>query len=293
MSGERYGNVVLGQHPTWLPNFGTFALPQPDRVEDGVAIIDTVEKLREHLQLAIMVELSTIPTYLYGMYSVDTSKDTTGSRDVIFSVVIQEMLHLVLAGNALKAVGGNPTLYPKKGDLEYWPKYPMDMAGHANPPVVLNLRRPDLSQILSYLHVELPESAGAAPEPDKYHSLGQFYEAIKASMKKLLPSHPSLIDPTSVNYQFSPDDKVYRTRPSGGIIQIVDFDTASKAFDIIIEQGEGGGPNGEEFDDDPTELAHFFKFATLLLKPPSVIKTIDNPRTPDYKDPKLAAVRTT
>lgn len=59
----------------------------------------------------------------------------------------------MLAGNALKAVGGSPTLYPKKGHLEYFPKYPMHMAGHADPPVVLALRRPDLYQVLSYLHV--------------------------------------------------------------------------------------------------------------------------------------------
>lgn len=289
MSGERYGNVVLGQHPTWLPRFGSFTLPKPDRVEDGVAHIDDVKTLQEHLQLALMVELSTIPTYLYGMYSVDQANDKTNARTALFSVVIQEMLHLVLAGNALKAVGGSPTLYPKKGHLEYFPKYPMHMAGHADPPVVLALRRPDLYQVLSYLHVELPEVSGAAPESEQYHSLGQFYDAIKIAMNNLLPKIPDLIDPTSADFQFSSDDGIYYTRPSGGIIQVVDIKTAAAAFDTIIEQGEGAG--GSSHDEDPSELAHFFQFAKLLqAPPPAVIKTIDNPKTPDYKDPKIAAV---
>lgn len=109
-------------------------------------------------------------------------------------------------------------------------------------------------------------------------------------MNNLLPKIPDLIDPTSADFQFSSDDKIYRTRPSGGIIQVVDIKTAAAAFDTIIEQGEGAG--GSSHDEDPSELAHFFQFAKLLqAPPPAVIKTIDNPKTPDYKDPKIAAVR--
>ena len=47
---------------------GRFRLPKPDYGDGGP--IQTVEKLREHLQAAMAVELSTIPLYLYGMYSV-------------------------------------------------------------------------------------------------------------------------------------------------------------------------------------------------------------------------------
>ncbi|KAJ8456662.1 hypothetical protein ONZ45_g18632 [Pleurotus djamor] len=273
MPGESYGNVVIGEHPTWLPSFGSFAMPKPDKVEGGVAHIETVDNLREHLQLALMVELSTIPLYLYGLYSVDP-KDTT-SRGVISSVAVQEMLHLVLAGNTLKAVGGNPTLYPKKGELEYWPKYPMNMAGHANPPVILNLRKPDRNQVLTYLHVELPEAAGSAPESDQYHSLGQFYKAIEG-------------DPASAKFQFSSDDGIYFDEKSGGVVQVVDLKSAVDALEIIVEQGEG--TNGQPVDRDPNELAHFFKFLTLLSKQPTTVNTVSNPITSDYKDPKIAAV---
>ncbi|KAJ8518389.1 hypothetical protein ONZ45_g4533 [Pleurotus djamor] len=252
--GTPYGNIVIGQHPTWLPKFGSFVLPKPDKIHDGVAVISTVENLREHLQLALMVELSTIPLYLYGVYSV-APKDPT-ARGVISSVVVEEMLHLALAGNTLKAVGGNPTLYPKKGLLEYWPKYPMNMAGHADPPVVLNLRKPDRNQVLTYLHVELPQAVGAAPQPNQYSTLGQFYKAIEDALANLTPSDPNLFDPASAKFQFSSDDGIYDEEKSGGLVQVVDLETAINALQIIVEQGEG--LNGSPDDRDPSELAHFF-----------------------------------
>ena len=61
--------------------------------------IDTVEDLRDHLQLAIKVELTTIPPYLYALYSIDDPATT--SAKYIRSVVTEEMLHAVLMANIL------------------------------------------------------------------------------------------------------------------------------------------------------------------------------------------------
>lgn len=52
----------------------------PSRVPDlpsngGNQPITTIESLRSHLQSAIQVELSTIPLYLFGMYSVQIPKE--------------------------------------------------------------------------------------------------------------------------------------------------------------------------------------------------------------------------
>jgi hypothetical protein len=51
--------------------------PKPQQGDDGP--IQTVESLREHLQVALAVELSTIPLYLYGMYSVNNAPDVSSA----------------------------------------------------------------------------------------------------------------------------------------------------------------------------------------------------------------------
>ena len=67
-------------------------------------------KLRESLQTAVEIELSTIPIYLYTYYSVNRTRHTgeritsldlyankVGSH--IMSVAVEEMLHLSLSSN--------------------------------------------------------------------------------------------------------------------------------------------------------------------------------------------------
>jgi hypothetical protein len=45
-------------------------LPLPDTDKAGESPIQTVESLRTHLQTAMAVELSSIPLYLFAMYSI-------------------------------------------------------------------------------------------------------------------------------------------------------------------------------------------------------------------------------
>ena len=56
---------------TGIPHGGGINLPIPDSPEHP---IQTVESLRIHLQTAMAVELSTIPLYLFGMYTVKSPK---------------------------------------------------------------------------------------------------------------------------------------------------------------------------------------------------------------------------
>jgi rubrerythrin len=71
--------------------------------------IDTVKELHAHLRLAGIVELTTIPTYLYAMYSLDDL--ASDAAKLIRSVAVEEMLHLALVGNLLLATGGEPKFY--------------------------------------------------------------------------------------------------------------------------------------------------------------------------------------
>src|SRR5579871_5515297 len=71
--------------------------------------IRTLEQLREHLQTAMQVELSTIPPYLCALYSIKEGTNQESAR-IIQSVVMEEMLHLVMVANIINALGFNPQI---------------------------------------------------------------------------------------------------------------------------------------------------------------------------------------
>jgi hypothetical protein len=56
----------------------------------------SVARLKELLQAAVTLELSTIPPYLCALYSMHP-KGNDEAKLVIRSVVVEEMLHMVLA----------------------------------------------------------------------------------------------------------------------------------------------------------------------------------------------------
>jgi hypothetical protein len=60
-------NTLLSRTKSKLSHSITFPKPEP-----GNHPIRTVKSLQEHLQTAMAVELSTIPLYLFGMYTVKT-----------------------------------------------------------------------------------------------------------------------------------------------------------------------------------------------------------------------------
>ena len=82
---------------------GGLKLPRPDSDNQP---IETVESLRTHLQTAMAVELSTIPLYLFGMYSVKTPAQyvndpryydpITGAvrSMVVFSTYLKQLIQL-------------------------------------------------------------------------------------------------------------------------------------------------------------------------------------------------------
>ena len=69
--------------------------------------ITTVESLREHLQWAIELEHFTLPPYLCALCSLDSDRNAEAG-EVLVSILVEEMLHMTLAGNLLNAVGGTP-----------------------------------------------------------------------------------------------------------------------------------------------------------------------------------------
>ena len=81
-----------------------------------------IEVLRGDLQFAIELEHATIPPYLTALYSIlEGTNDAI--RGILRSVVLQEMLHMAMAGNILAAIGGKPDLTKP----DFLPVYPTDL----------------------------------------------------------------------------------------------------------------------------------------------------------------------
>ena len=72
-------------------------LPVPARRRKGG--IRTLPQLQAHLQTALELELTTIPAYLFTLYSIPDGSNLAAS-ELIRQVVVEEMLHLCLVVGA-------------------------------------------------------------------------------------------------------------------------------------------------------------------------------------------------
>lgn len=122
------------------------------------------DEMIQRVKVAVRVELSTIPLYLYAMYSVsrghargelrglaNRSKSfplayLTGS---FTGILQQEMLHLALAGNILSALGGSLDLYHPSIVPQYPDKILMDE-------IEMELRPFDAESLDHFIHVRVP-----------------------------------------------------------------------------------------------------------------------------------------
>jgi hypothetical protein len=237
----------------------------------------------------MMVELSTIPLYLFGMYSV---KDAPGVVNAVRGVVLEEMLHLSLAGNTLLAVGGTPKLY----DPKIISAYPTPMPGRT-PELILHLRKMTNENLQTYIDLELPESGPDAPaEPDEYETLGQFYKAIEQGLE-FLAKDPSLFKPATISSQFGPGpDAVFTptVADAGGLVLVTDLSSALLALKTIVNQGEG---NPRPYvDPSKGEKDHYDIFLELRKGTPWVVfPVVTDPTTQKYfdLDQKIYAVSRT
>ena len=245
--------------------------------------INTVSDLRDHLALATTVELSTIPPYLFAMYSI-RDQDSDAAR-LIASVVVEEMLHASLVTNLLLAVGGEPDF----GEAVI-PQYPT-LLPHHTPDLMLVLERCTPALIRdTFMVIESPRAPGAPPEDDVFETLGQFYAALIGALDRLdigeglytnPQTHRQLADPSYYSpVKFDADD-------SGGLMPITDGVSANEALEIIVEQGEGLSDQ-RWADPSHQELTHFYKFeqiASGITPIGEVWPVMSNPRTTDLPSP--------
>ena len=211
--------------------------------------------LLEALQCAIVLEHSTLPPYLCAMWSIrDPSHEAYG---MLGGVVLQEMLHMGLACNLLASIGGSP----KVGGAGFVPLYPgplpCDVKPMPNPDLVVSLSRLTPSVVNDvFMAIEYPEGgpiALAEARARTFHTIGEFYGAIRERFVRLDP-----VDPTTAGRQLE------RSMGASALAKILDLGAATAAIDLIVEQGEGTpqSPGGGGSGDD---LAHYYKFKQLYV----------------------------
>jgi rubrerythrin len=212
--------------------------------EPGVQAFRVVESL----QKAIKLEHSTIPLYLYALYSLDAEKNAT-IADIIESVVIEEMLHMTLASNVLNALGGSPVI----DDPGFIPTYPGPLPGGVESDLTVNLAPFSMAQLQTFLQIEQPEhpiefkAEFVAAQPI---TIGEFYTAISNAIA-------ALGDGAFVN---APRNQVGPELMRESIV-VIDVATAQHAIKTIIDQGEGTTESPEEGVGHG--YAHYYRFMQI------------------------------
>lgn len=242
--------------------------------------------LQELLQLAVELEFATIPPYLTAALSIKPNANRS-SFEIIHSIYMEEMLHMVLAANTLNAIGGTVKLGPKN-----IPSYPLKMtfeeSAFKDREFDIDLEKFCKNSIETFLKIEMPDNW----EEDKSflkaegvdipgYTIGEFYNLIIDELKNLCEAigeeNVFIGDPT---HQIGED---FYWSSGGKPIAVTCLNQAEEALDIIIEQGEGapGKPLSDgdhSFFGQEEEVPHFYRFNEIYWG--RKYKKGDNPRKP-------------
>ena len=236
----------------------------------SVAAITDIDQLREALQTAIELEHATIPPYLCALYSIQGGHNTDAAA-VIESVVMEEMLHMVLAANVLNAIHGAPVI----DRPSFIPRYPATLP-HSDGRVIVSLRRFSPDAVKTFQRIERPEPPSARPTADGYHTIGQLYAAIQQALQVL--AGESDIFTGDPDLQVAGNGRVYGM--AGEAIAVHDLDSALAALAVIVDQGEGIDHTIHDGDAPLGEgamLAHYYRFDEIARR--RRYRPSDTPRT--------------
>ncbi len=199
--------------------------------------------LQESLQNAVELELSTIPPYLCGLWSIQGQ--TGPVFDLVQSVVLEEMYHMGLACNMLTALGKAPQILSGYRNIVY----PGHLPGDVRPELTVylaGLTKPYVSDV--YMQIEYPEAG-----PIKlflgttFSTIGAFYDAVLQAFNDLKPS-------------LSPSNQLTTSIKGNNVSPVTNLGQVASAINSIKQQGEGTSISP---DDGSGELAHYYKYAEI------------------------------
>lgn len=196
-----------------------------------MSFLPILARAQHHAQVAVAVELYTIPLYLSAAASLKDPSSPAFSA--LLSVCTEEMLHLQLAANICIALGTTPGFTaPVYGKPPTFPDGtpildPTDPATGDHG--VLDARIGNLVDALPVmLDIEVPtEFESGALEPP-YHSIGQMYDALLRIVRLARNQAP-----------WTTTNQVVMFNAQAFPQQIGSYADVQAAVEVICEQGEG------------------------------------------------------
>jgi Ferritin-like len=217
--------------------------------------------LKKALQFAVELEHSTMPPYLYARYSLGTSLANFEIARTLKKTVWEEMHHMLLAGNLLKAIGGSPVI----DSPAFVPSYPTHLPGTVAAELEVPLAPFSLTVAEDiFMRIEQPKrildfDVTGHLEALPARTIGEFYgrirETFEACGDRLIVDKTGDTQPT--HFGLPP-----------GLQKVTSAADAVAAIDLIVEQGEGTAtqPTFPDDDDDSSndDVAHYYKFAEMV-----------------------------
>ncbi len=303
-----------------LPTFdipGDSGLQRAEALNEPDIVIGSREQIFHLLAEASEIEHTLMCSYLYAAFSLKDGANSELSereaeaverwRQTIMSVAIEEMGHLMIVSNLTAAIGGRPHLTR--------PNFPVS-PGYFPSGVVLRLTPFSFETLDHFIFLERPTGVaqedgegflpgeqkreqayqGLMPSAQDYVTVSHLYEAIRANLNAFAARSgaPSLfVGPESG--QIGPE--AIRMH---GVETIKDIESASRAIDLIVEQGEGSPAHSEDshyrrFQATKKEYADFlaedpgFKPAYLVAENP-VMRRPAQPESKVFIDAEPAAM---
>jgi hypothetical protein len=221
-----------------------------------------VAEIKAALQNAIRLEFSTIPPYLCAYFTLKrNSPGARFARGVVRNIVVEEMLHMTLAANILNAIGGSPVFNDPAQHPVYPGPLPMGIGDDGAAPeraLVVGLKRYSRELVgESFMKIEEPEHplplARMRQFDQRYQTIGEFYRDLQQALR----AHSS-----ELTFLFNQPSNNPQVR---GFFQnevaVLDVESATRAIEIIIDQGEGVAASPlDEFED----VAHYYRFLELF-----------------------------
>src|SRR5262249_1950196 len=210
---SRFGGFIGGNAHAYKPG-GSFSFNVPGgpmKIRDLMA--QPREKhdlgwLQAALQGALELELSTLPPYLCGLCALkDQSSD---AFKTIQNIVYNEMCHLGLVCNLLRATGAQPQIFdgffgsvvypgPLPGGVR--PKHDAKLHFPCDPNFQVTLGFEDYKSFVEMcMQIEYPEDPVLRPkiQPlvglETFPTIGQFYDAVLKSFQNLKDKVPYQVD---------------------------------------------------------------------------------------------------
>ncbi|MFD8787415.1 ferritin-like protein [Kitasatospora sp. NPDC059599] len=213
----------------------------------------TEQELKDALQRAIMLELSTIPPYATALWSITDPDNSKPVRHTIREIVFDEMSHFGLVCNMLTSIGGTVVLT----DPATVPKYPGELPGGVNPGLEVYLSGLSRESAGLFSDIEKPENPLAFAADG--NTIGAFYQRIANVFPKfahLLTGRNQVTFPLGAIGHGAGND----------IVAMNTIDDVLKALDVIRTQGEGTDASPDNpFPGAPGELAHYYAFKEIAV----------------------------